>query len=165
MQAAWTESVITSAFSYIISDIQRCLNRERALLAGLVAGIGAVPIIQFIEMRDLNPKLPLIQSLVGKLSGITGVLVINYWGLGDDLVAVAEHYGNWDYQSETPDYTSIATVARWAALQSEGREVPLAAQVPAFATLGLKPPPPGEAIAELASSSDVLASLKSMFNI
>ncbi len=165
MQMVWTESVLCSAYSYIISDIRNCLNRERALLAGLVAGIGAVPIIQFIEMRDINPKLPLIQSLVGKLSSITGVLVINYWGLGDDLLEVAEHYGDWDYQSESPDYTSIATVARWAVLQSEGKDTPNATEVPAFATLGLAPPAPGEPIAELAASGKLLESLKSMFNL
>ncbi|MBK1717765.1 HDOD domain-containing protein [Thiocystis violacea] len=165
MEAAWAESVLCSAFGYIISDIRKCLNRERALLAGLVSGIGAVPIIQFVEMREPNPQLPLVQSLVDKLSGITGVLVINYWGLGDDLVSVAEHFGDWGYQAPAPDYTSIAMLARWAALQSEGRETPNAAEVPAFKTLGLMPPPPGEPIAELAESGEVLESLKSMFNL
>lgn len=165
MQESWTESVLCSAYGCVIADVTQHLDRERALLAGLVAGIGAVPIIQFIETRAPGKTLPMVQSLVAKLTSITGVLVINYWGLGDDLVEVAEHYGDWGYRAAAPDYTSIATVARWAALQSEGREVPEAGTVPAFEVLGLAPPPPGEPIAELAGSERMLNTLKSMFNM
>lgn len=165
MEAVWTDSVLTSAYSYIIADHLKILDRDRALLAGLVAGIGAVPIIQFIELREPQPKMQTIQSLLGKLSSITGVLVINYWGLGDDLVAVAENFDNWSYEAETPDYVSVAMVARWAALQSEGAQYPSAAEVPAFRVLGLVPPESGDAIAELESSGKTLESLKSMFNL
>lgn len=165
MRRVWTDSVLCSAYSYILADRLKVLDRDRALLAGLVAGIGAVPIIQFIELRDLNPRLEVIQSLVGKLASITGVLVINYWGLGEDLVAVAERFGSWTHEAAAPNYASITTVARWAALQSEGAEVPDASGVPAFSALGITPPEPGAPIAMLDSSRDVLESLKSMFNL
>lgn len=165
MQESWTESVLCSAYGYVIAEVTHRLDRERALLAGLVAGIGAVPIIQFLETRGQGQTLAQVQSLVAKLASITGVLVINYWGLGDDLVTVAEHYGEWDYRAAEPDYASIAIVARWAALHSEGREVPDAGAVPAFAVLGLTPPAPGEPIAELAGSERMLDNLKSMFNL
>jgi HD-like signal output (HDOD) protein len=165
MQESWTESVLCSAYGYVIAEVSHHLDRERALLAGLVSGIGAVPIIQFIETRGQGQTLPRVQLLVTKLASITGVLVINYWGLGDDLVTAAEHYGDWGYHASEPDYASIAILARWAALQSEGREVPDAGTVPAFAVLGLTPPAPGEPIAELAGSERMLDNLKSMFNL
>jgi HD-like signal output (HDOD) protein len=166
MARVWSEGVACSAYSYLLSDILGILNHERALLAGLVAGIGAVPIIQFIEMRDRAPQLERVETLIAKLRSITGVLVINYWGLGEDLVAVAEHSNHWDYHAETPDYASITTVARWAMLQSEGRPHPAASEVPAFATLGLLPPPaPGEPIAQLIGSEKALETLKSMFSV
>lgn len=165
MQESWTESVLCSAYGYVIAEVGHHLDRERALLAGLVSGIGAVPIIQFIETRGQGQALPRVQLLVTKLASITGVLVINYWGLGDDLVTAAEHYGDWGYHAPEPDYASIAILARWAALQSEGREVPDAGTVPAFAVLGLTPPAPGESIAELAGSERMLDNLKSMFNL
>lgn len=163
MKTVWNDGVLCSAYSYILSDLLHLLNRERALLAGLVAGIGAVPIIQFIEMRDRDPQLARIESLTSKLRSITGVLVINYWGLGEDLVAVAEQSSTWDYRAETPDYASIATVARWAFLHHDQRPHPDAAAVPAFVTLGLSVPPPGAPIAELAGRDKMLEALKSMF--
>ncbi|MGQ9660300.1 MAG: HDOD domain-containing protein [Thermochromatium sp.] len=165
MQEVWTESVLCSAYSYIIAEVTHQLDRERALLAGLVAGIGAVPIIQFVETRGQGQTLTQVQSLVAKLASITGVLVINYWGLGDDLVKVAEHYGDWGYRASELDYASIAIVARWATMQSEGREIPDAGSVPAFEVLGLTPPDPGEQIPELARSERMLDNLMSMFNL
>jgi len=165
MQESWAESVLCSAYSYVIAEVAHRLDGERALLAGLIAGIGAVPIIQFVETRGQGQTLAQVQSLVAKLASITGVLVINYWGLGEDLVRAAEHYGDWGYQADEPDYASIAILARWAALNSEGREVPDAASVPAFAVLGLTPPAAGEPISELAGSERLLNNLKSMFNL
>lgn len=164
MEAVWTDGVLCSAYSYLIADRLKVLDRERALLAGLIAGIGAVPIIQFVELRDANPELESIRSLIGKLSSITGVLVINYWGLGDDLVAVAEHQGDWTYQAAAPDYASIAIVARWAVLHSLDEPHPDGAEVAAFATLGIEPPAPGEPIAMLEESGEALTALKSMFS-
>ncbi|SDX73387.1 HD-like signal output (HDOD) domain, no enzymatic activity [Allochromatium warmingii] len=165
MQDSWNESVLCSVYSYVIAEVSHTLDRERALLAGLVAGIGAVPIIQFIEARGATQTAAVLQSLITKLASITGVLVINYWALGDDLVSVAEHYGDWNYHAPAPDYASIAIVARWAALYSEGRAVPDAQSVPAFGVLGLVPPLPGEPITELADSEPMLKKLKSMFNL
>ncbi len=164
METVWAHAVLRSAYSYIIADRLKVLDRERALLAGLIADIGAVPIIEFIEMRDTHPTPESIKMLVAKLSDITGVLVINYWGLGDDLVAVAEHQNDWAYRAAAPDYASIAMVARWALLHDEGGPHPDAAEVAAFATLGIDPPAPGEPIAMLADSAEALKSLKSMFS-
>lgn len=165
MKRIWADSVLCSAYSYLISDVLGILHRERALLAGLVAEIGAVPIIQFIETRDADPCPELIESLIGKLSSVAGVLVINYWGLGEDLVRVAEESTSWSYEAGEPDYASIVIVGKWAMLHSEGRPHPDAAEVPAFRILGLPPPAPGEPIAALADSGELLESLKSMFNL
>ncbi len=165
MEEVWNDSVLCSAYSYVVAEVCQRLDRERALLAGLVAGVGAVPIIQFIENRAPDKGLAMIRSLINKLASITGVLVINYWGLGEDLVNVAEHYNDWGYQAPQPDYASIALVARWSALRDEGREVPDAALIPAFRLLRLTPPLPGEPIPELADRQRQLNQLKSMFSL
>lgn len=163
MTVVWSDGVLRSAYSYVLADTLGILNRDRALLAGLIAQIGAVPIIQFIERKTPDPSPDLIGSLVAKLGSITGVLVINYWGLGEDLVRVGEHSHDWNYRAEEPDYVSIVIVAQWAALQSEGRDHPDASTVPAFEVLGLTPPPVGEPIAELAASGGALETLKKLF--
>lgn len=165
MQEVWSEGVLIAAYAYLLSDTLKLLHRERALLAGLIAGVGAVPIIQFVEMRDPTPQRERVDALVRKLQAITGVLVINYWGLGEDLVKVAEQAHNWNYRAAEPDYASVAIVGRWAALQSEQRaDRPPAAEVPAFAILGLSEPDNGGELTELSDRGQRLDQLKKMFN-
>ena len=165
MQQVWAESIAYSALSFLIADSTKLLNRERALLAGLIANIGAVPIIQYLEKRTRNLDHAYIDALIPKLRAVVGILVINYWGLGEDLVAVAEHAFDWGYQASEPDYVSIVIVARWAALQNAGQPVPPAESVPAFQKLGIDPPPEGGAIAFLAARERELRALKMMFNL
>lgn len=165
MKQVWTEGVLCSAFAYLLADTLGILNRERALLAGLVADIGAVPIIQFIEHRDPEPQRATVDTLVAKLSPITGMLVINYWELGEDLIAVAENFRDWSYHAAQPDYASLTLIARWAVLHREGQPHPPAETVPAFQVLGINPPVPGEGIEELNSRSQELQSLQDMFTV
>lgn len=160
----WKESVLRSAFSYLLSRELELLDPDRALLAGLLASVGAVPIIQFIDQRgEFSGGLPEVEALVEKLLGVTGVLVINYWELGSDLVAVAEQCTRWDYLATQPDYASISIVARWAALSHLGKPQVPAAEVPAFQVLGMQTPNEGEGIVELAGSEAALERLQGMF--
>lgn len=165
MRTVWEDGVLCSAFSHVLADTLGILNRERALLAGLVAGIGAVPIIRFIEMRNPEPESETIESLLSQLQGITGTLVVNYWGLGPDLVAAAEHFEDWTYEPRQPDYASVAIVARWCTLGEHQRPQPPAASVAAFRVLGIAPPPPGEGVAMLADRGAELKSLRELFSV
>ncbi len=163
MQEVWAEGILCSAFAYVLADSLGILNRERALLAGLVADIGAVPIIQFIEQRDPEPQRARVNTLVTKLSPITGMLVINYWELGEDLIAVAENFHDWSYRAKEPDYASLTLIARWAMLHREEQPHPPAETVPAFQVLGISPPAPGAGIDLLNSRAQELQSLQDMF--
>ncbi|WP_018873840.1 HDOD domain-containing protein [Thioalkalivibrio sp. ALJ16] len=165
MEQSWKHGALQSAYSYLIADSLKQLDRERALLAGLVAGIGAVPIIQFVELREAQPDTERVQSLVRRLSNLAGVLVINYWDLGSDLVTVAEHAGDWGYRANAPDYASMALVAEWAARRAEGESVPEASEVAAFEVLGITQPSAGEPIAFLEERTEDLAELRAMFNV
>lgn len=165
MEASWRYSALQSIHSFLIADSLKLMNRERALLAGLVAGIGAVPIIQFVELREDRPAPERIQHLVHRLRNLAGVLVINYWDLGSDLVAAAERAGDWSYRASEPDYASITLVAEWATRRAEGEEIPDATEVAAFEVLGIEPPAPGDPITLLEERSQDLAELRTMFNV
>ncbi|WP_019625638.1 HDOD domain-containing protein [Thioalkalivibrio sp. ALJT] len=165
MKQCWKFGALQSVYSYLIADSLKQLDRERALLAGLIAGIGAVPIIQFVELRDIQPDTEDIWSLVHHLRNLVGVLVINYWDLGSDLVTVAEHAGDWDYRASAPDYASITLIAEWLVRHEESEAVPDASAVPAFEVLGITPPEAGEPMAWLEERADDLAELRAMFNV
>jgi HD-like signal output (HDOD) protein len=141
------------------------LNPDRALLAGLIANIGAVPIIQFIDKTPDYAESVQISEMVVKLRSIIGVLIINYWGLGEDMISVAENSNTWSYRSSEPDYTSITLVSRWATARQQGLECPPPNEVPAFEVLSLRLPQEDQGIIELESSSKTLQWLRWTFGL
>ena len=165
MLRVWTESAHCSVFSHLLSRELGLLNPERALLAGLIANIGAVPIIRFIDMQPEYAEAVQISEMVAKLRGIIGVLVINYWGLGADMIGVAENSNNWAYRAAAPDYASIVLVARWATAQQEGLECPPPNEIPAFEVLKLCLPEQDQGIVELKHSTDALNQLRRVFGL
>ncbi len=165
MFAVWTESAHCSVYSHLLSRKLGLLDPERALLAGLIANIGAVPIIRFIDKRPEYAESLQISEIVAKLRSITGVLVINYWGLGADMISVAENSSNWAYRATTPDYASIALIARWATSQQKGLECPPPSEVPAFEVLRLRQPQADQGIVELEHSTGALDQLRLVFGL
>lgn len=160
----WSESVLRSAYCSLLSQKLSLLDPDRALLAGLLASVGAVPIVQFFDQRGDNAGgRQELDELLEKLMSLTGVLVVNFWELGSDLVAVAEQVMNWGYRASEPDYASLSIVSRWAALTHQGRPCPPAAEVPAFAVLGMQPPGEDGALIELQGSEAALERLQGMF--
>ncbi|WPL16258.1 HDOD domain protein [Thiorhodovibrio winogradskyi] len=160
----WEDSVLRSAYCSLLSQKLQLLNPDRALLAGLLSSVGAVPIIQFFDQGgSATGERKELDDLLQKLLSVTGVLVINYWELGSDLVTVAEHGASWSYQAPEPDYACLNIVARWAALAHHGRPRPPAAEIPAFETLQLQIPGDDGALVELAGSEAALERLQSMF--
>jgi HD-like signal output (HDOD) protein len=165
MMAVWNESAHCSVFCYALSDVLGLLNPERALLAGLIANIGAVPIIQFIDRTPEYAESIQIMDMVAKLRGIIGVMIINYWGLGEDMINVAENSNNWSYQASEPDYASITLVSRWATARQDGLECPPPDEVPAFDVLNLHLPEEHQGIVELERSTKLLKRLRWTFGL
>lgn len=165
MIAVWTESAHCAVFSHLLSRELGLLNPDRALLAGLISNIGAVPIIRFIDQRPDYVESVQISEMVAKLRGIVGVLVINYWGLGADMISVAENSANWSYRATAPDYASIALVARWAAARQKGLAHPAPSEVPAFEVLKLCLPDEGQGIVELEHCDKAQKQLRRIFGL
>ncbi|MBK5939576.1 HDOD domain-containing protein [Halochromatium roseum] len=165
MLKVWNESAHCAIFSQILSNELKLLNPERALLAGLISNIGAVPIIRFLDKRPEYAGTVKLNEMVAKLQGIIGVLVISYWGLGADMIKVAENSNNWSYRAAEPDYASIALVARWATAREEGLEYPSASEVPAFEVLKLSIPEEGQGIIEIENNATALKELRRVFGL
>jgi HD-like signal output (HDOD) protein len=165
MLAAWTESAYCAVFSHLLASTLNLLDPERALLAGLIANIGTAPIIRFIDQHPDYAESVKISEMVTKLRGVTGVLVVNYWGLGPDMISVAENSDHWGYRAKAPDYTSIVLVARWAAARQMGLEAPPASEIPAFEVLKLSIPAQDQGIAELAQSAQAFEQLCRVFGL
>ena len=109
----WEHSVNISALSYVIAQELKGLDPERALMAGLLHDIGVIPILYYIEQNKLSLEPQDIDNTIQKLRGMLGVLVINYWGMDQELVTVAEECENWSRDSGPDvDYCDIVLVSQ-----------------------------------------------------
>jgi hypothetical protein len=43
--------------------------------------IGVIPILRHMEEQGLEPSAEAMESTISKLHAMTGVLVMNYWGM------------------------------------------------------------------------------------
>ncbi len=139
LRALWEESVQIAAISRALVQTLPHLNREQAMLAGLIHNIGSLPILTMAESYPelmSNPKQ--LDSYVQALNPRIGGLILRTWGFSESLVDVAEHYSDYSYDSgERADYVDVVQVARLQTLGDDSIEDWGA--IPAFRKLGLEP--------------------------
>ena len=113
IQRTWQESVDVAALSRVIARLQGGFDPERAMLAGLLHNIGALPILQYATTSPVYQLKPhLIDNAIARLQSEVSTLILRKWELGEDLAQVAETADNWKYNSAQPDMTDIVIVAR-----------------------------------------------------
>jgi HD-like signal output (HDOD) protein len=163
----WEHSVNISALSYVIAQHQTGLDPERALMAGLLHDIGAIPILKYIERNSFSPNQTELEDTISKLKAMVGVLVINFWDLDPEFAAVVEESENWQKDTnQDPDYSDIVIVAHlYERIKNQDCEgLPEPAQIPAFNKLDLGPQNEDGNPQILEDAEDSVAEIKQMFN-
>jgi len=139
LRALWEESVQIAAISRALAQTLPHLDREQAMLAGLIHNIGSLPILTMAEsypdlMRDTRQLDAYVKALNPRIGGV----ILQTWGFSDSLVKVAERYQDPSYDGGAKaDYVDIVQVARAQTL-SDDDSVDWS-EAPAFRKLGLEP--------------------------
>ncbi|MCP3667491.1 MAG: HDOD domain-containing protein [Gammaproteobacteria bacterium] len=142
LRKLWEESVQIAAISRVLSQSLSHLDKEQAMLAGLIHNIGCLPILTLAESYpDLIGDETRLDALIEKLNPIIGKQILKAWDFSDALIAVPENYQNLAYDGgDKADYVDIVQVARLQTLDAD--HVATAAdwfQVPAFRKVGVEP--------------------------
>ncbi len=139
----WQHSVQVAAISAALSAAIPSLQRDQAMLAGLIHDVGALPILAKAEEREElldNPKM--LDNLIRQLHGRLGGEILRRWDFPEMLVVVAEEHDHLERDHDGgADYTDLVMVAN---LQSYiGTDHPHTqldwSRVPAFSRVGLEP--------------------------
>ena len=150
LAALWEHSTEVAAISYVMAKKLKGFDPDQALLLGLLHDIGAFPILKYLE----NEKVELdseqhLDSIVTKMNGSLGALILEKWGFDETFVTVARESEHWfrDTGVSGADYCDLVQMAQLQSMMSrkimadslEMREYPLPTltSVPAFAKLGL----------------------------
>ncbi|MBE9540748.1 MAG: HDOD domain-containing protein, partial [Proteobacteria bacterium] len=92
MQSIWKKSLYLSSLSYVLAAETGVINPEDALLAGLVADIGTIPLLHFAEQNPSeNPKFKDLLKAMPYLKGPVGTLVLHTFGFSEELTAIPHH--------------------------------------------------------------------------
>jgi len=134
----WRHSQEVASLSYVLARLTPGLDPDKALLAGLLHDIGAIPILQQIDThRGLVKTGAEVGQVLQRLKGKIGALLLSSWDFPRDMVVVAEESENWERDSPAIDYCDIVIIAQLHSFigSERMRHLPNIDQVPAFAKL------------------------------
>ena len=143
MEETWKRSARLAALSAVLAIRNGAFSSDRALLAGLLQDIGALPILNALDRRHPHRKHRQdIGTIVEALSASIGSMLLQRWGLDAELVAVANSRNEW-LRDNGPqaDLADLVLIARAHLLvgTTDSRERPRLDQMPAFHKLSLGP--------------------------
>jgi putative nucleotidyltransferase with HDIG domain len=166
LRRAYAHSIHVAAFSYVLARKVPALDPEQALLAGLLHDVGAFPVLCAADayMDDAENQKEL-DSVVWRLHGVVGSMVLQQWGFDEELVKTAESCDDWRRNpGPQPDYADIVLVAQLHSFIGTQRMkgLPQFASIPAFRKLAGAEPAPQFSLRVFNSGRNVIARLENM---
>ena len=131
----WKQSVYISKLSYILAAVTKQVNPEKALLAGLVCDIGAIPFLSFAANlpKDYCAESD-IELILPYVKGPIGYKVLNDWGFSEEFLKIPLDSENW-YQNSSDELnlTDIVVLSRFHSRigQPNKPRLPTLASIPA----------------------------------
>jgi len=136
----WKHSMQVAAVAFTLAKRQPHLNRDEAMLAGLVHDIGELYILKrAAEEPGLLEDKPVLDELIENWHTGVGRAIVDAWGFPESVVtAVDEHEELGRDPGSTSDLTSAVMVANLIAKLEAGEITEVDWQeIPAFTRLGL----------------------------
>lgn len=139
-QSIWRHSVNVSAVSRALAVRYAHLDKEQAMLAGLIHQIGKLPILTLAEkFPELAEDQAVLDRLLENLHPTIGKMIMETWDMPPALARVAWEYR--DLQRESGPAVDYVDVVQVAYIESEIRSNPALAStvaaMPVFRKLGL----------------------------
>ena len=114
MEQLWRHSVSVASKSAALAEQFPHLNREEAMLAGLIHDVGTIPILlRACECPELIAKEVHLDKVVAALHMPIGKIMLKLWKFDPSLIAVAALHDKMDRESKSEliDYVDIVQVA------------------------------------------------------
>ncbi|MGZ8223695.1 MAG: HDOD domain-containing protein [Methylobacter sp.] len=109
----WEHSINVSSISRALTAFVPHLNRDEAMLAGLIHQIGKLPILALAEkIPEFRDSPSRMEKLLEKAHPAIGKLIMDSWNFPEALKPVASDYINFRYDSDAKaDYVDVVQVA------------------------------------------------------
>jgi HD-like signal output (HDOD) protein len=169
MHATWERSARLAALSAVLSKRSGAFSPDRALLAGLLQDIGALPILNAFERRrDEPPTIERINATIEELAAKVGATLLHHWGFDEEMVEVARSRNQWFRDSggraDLADLVLIARLHTCLGTPQQSR-CPRIDHVPAFGKLQLGTLKPDDSLAVLAEADAEVREVTEMLGV
>jgi len=113
VELLWKHSVKIGAISFTLARITPGFDPERAMLAGLVHGIGELLILNHAEKHDkLLKNETLYNEVVQRYQHKLGAVILKQWRFDQALIQVALSSEDWFRNpSDKPDYADVVMIS------------------------------------------------------
>ena len=133
----WHDSVQTAAIASVLASHSRHVSPDKALLAGLIQDIGALPLLA--ELSDNHPNVVKnsdeVRRVVSSFKVEVGYHLVKAWGFDDEFLEVMKSREDWmrDVNSKL-DLSDVLLLSRWhAAVGTPSlRNMPRVVDMPAY---------------------------------
>ncbi len=141
IKSLYQQSTFFSAISYVLAQRVSGMDPERALFAGLIHDIGAIPILNYVDSHpDIASTADVLEKAIDNLKAPVGAILVSAWDFDHEIVDLVETGDNWSHDNAgDADYTDIVLASRWYGLFDTGfaDKLPDKASVPAIVKLQL----------------------------
>ncbi len=139
----WDDSLQVAAISHMLARTVPELEKEQAMLGGLVHNIGALPILTKIdECFGFEAGETVVAHMVNDLGPEIGAAILKDWNFPESLAIIPTACLDLEYDpGPAPTYADIVLVARLQNLATKNDTGVEAGwrHVPAFAKIGMEP--------------------------
>ncbi len=113
LNAHWQRSAYQAAIAHAIAKMTKNIDSDKALLAGLLQGVGALPILMKLdESNRINPTEQEIEIALDAYSTKVGIVLAKKWQLSEELQLVIKNSNNLFYDGgEGIDLVDVVNIA------------------------------------------------------
>ncbi len=118
MDKVWAQTLELTAFALTVMQQYNSnfkytdVNFDTMTLAGLLHNIGALPILTEAEKQaEVFADEKIIHETIAAISGPISINIMRAWGFAEELIQVAEHWQNSEFEPKHPSYLDFIRIA------------------------------------------------------
>ncbi|TNC83068.1 MAG: histidine kinase [Oleiphilus sp.] len=111
MRETWKRSTEAAGICSLLARREGHLNPGQATLAGLIHGIGALPVLKYVEDHDIQINSVMLDNLLDELQPLVGDKILEKWAFPNELRIVPKECVNFQRKIAQPDYADLVTIA------------------------------------------------------
>ena len=164
----WLHSRDVAGICAVIAKKLKGFDPDKAMLAGLVHDIGAIPILTHADKHpNLIKNIQEVKGTLEKLTPVIGKMVLEKWNFTEDFVEVATKANHWQRKTDQPaDYTDLVIVAQLLSYRNTPLQNthPEPSSVPAYERLTKQLKQADDTIDVVEHSAEEISQIKQLFN-